>query len=66
MEDEVGKMCTRLLRELKLHFKLLDKIGGLGALLEDQAGKMGTILLQELDLDFDILKNCHIPSAFGR
>jgi len=45
---------------------MLDKIGGLGALLEDQAGKMGTILLQELDLDFDILKNCHIPSAFGR
>jgi len=45
---------------------MLEINGGLGALLEHQAGKMGTILLQELDLDFNILKNCHIPSTFGR
>ena len=46
MEDEVGKMCTRLSRELDLHFKELDlhfqmlKTEKVGALLEDDVGKI--------------------------
>ena len=45
LEDEVGKMCTRLWRELDLHFKELDlhfqmlKTEKVGALLEDDVGK---------------------------
>jgi hypothetical protein len=37
-EDEVGKMCTRLQRELDLRFKMLT----FGMLLEDEVGKMCT------------------------
>ena len=45
LEDEVGKMCTRLWRELDLHFEELDlhfhmlKTEKVGALLEDDVGK---------------------------
>ena len=35
-EDEVGKMCTRLQRELDLRFKMLT----FGMLLEDEVGKI--------------------------
>ena len=43
MEDEVGKMCARLSRELNSHLKA-QKTEAFGLLLEDEIGKMCTIL----------------------
>jgi len=39
LEDEAGKMCMKLWRELDLHFKIA-KTEGVGALLEDEVGKV--------------------------
>jgi hypothetical protein len=39
LEDEAGKMCMKLWRELDLHFKIA-KTEGVGAFLEDEVGKV--------------------------
>jgi hypothetical protein len=39
LEDEAGKMCMKLWRELDLHFKIA-KTKGVGAFLEDEVGKV--------------------------